>query len=319
MMAAPLKPWQVGRVCPNNPVATTSLFRGLDTVSPETGSGRPPGSHVSATVQTSSAKRNLSEVSPPWSATPTAMQPSTNGLTSRNGSASTTEAQIEYEGNLETASAPSSHRMANRRSFSYSPTIHSSSPGYSSYGNYGSRYHGSHSARYDLGGRPYGNTYGYDSYGGFGSGRSPPGYFGPGAYGFSGAEDSWFGRVADGLGRLSHILDMNTWFLDQICDTGSSLVHRFRRIGSNIGAWATGVNLSSIAAAPFIYAVESHKDISVGHVDGEWCKRTNIAGFRETSNDSEGRAGKTTFGPFAGRIPDLTLKVSPIRLLCCRR
>ena len=53
--------------------------------------------------------------------------------------------------------------------------------------------------------------------------------------------DTWFGKTAEDLGRFSHILDMNSWFLDQICDTAFNLADRIRKIGSNLSWLPTAV------------------------------------------------------------------------------
>eukprot|EP00922_Rhytidocystis_sp_ex-Travisia-forbesii_P003813 GHVS01005527.1.p1 GENE.GHVS01005527.1~~GHVS01005527.1.p1 ORF type:complete len:359 (+),score=13.71 GHVS01005527.1:99-1175(+) len=291
-MAAPLKPWQVRGVCPNSSATGSSVLRGgVESVSPGRGADGSSAPQISAAFEASSNRQKLSEAVPPWSATPSATSRSSVVPSSRNGTSSTTETQSKCNVNVDPQLTYTGlSQNTSPRGLSYVPSMNSSAPVYSSYGNYG-RYYGSHNGRYDYSSRQHGQPYGYDSYGGFGSGygRSPPMHMGSGAgaYGLSGAEDSWFGRVADGLGRFSHILDMNTWFLDQICDTGGALVHRFRSIGSHVGSWATDFHMNNLSVLPFIHRDEKR---SVDHED-EWSKLANMAGFSKTSTSTEERPG----------------------------
>lgn len=90
-------------------------------------------------------------------------------------------------------------------------------------------YQGGYNSRYN---RPYYSSYyggGYDGggYSSFGGGYS---YYDrrPEMLGYG--ESGWMGRTTETLDRVSHMLDMNTWFIDRICETGFMLTQRLHNV-----------------------------------------------------------------------------------------
>jgi len=92
---------------------------------------------------------------------------------------------------------------------------------------------GLYGRRFGNAGGLYGDTRPYDNYS-----WSPwmdHNRFSRGAFpgDMSGVEGvGWMGRTADSLGRFSQLLDINSWFIDQICDNTQAVVYRMHRIFS---------------------------------------------------------------------------------------
>ncbi|CEL92072.1 unnamed protein product [Vitrella brassicaformis CCMP3155] len=95
----------------------------------------------------------------------------------------------------------------------------------------------------------YGGGYGgYSTYGG----GMPYGY----GYGMYNNDGSWFGGMADSLGRFNQLLDLNTWFLDQICDNATTLGGRLRHLSATL-AWLPGALMHLTAQSYHTYVPQA--------------------------------------------------------------
>ncbi|CEL92096.1 unnamed protein product [Vitrella brassicaformis CCMP3155] len=94
----------------------------------------------------------------------------------------------------------------------------------------------------------YGGGYGgYSTYGGM-----PYGY----GYGMYSNDGSWFGGMADSLGHFNQLLDLNTWFLDQICDNATTLGGRLRHLSATL-AWLPGALMHLTAQSYHTYVPQA--------------------------------------------------------------
>lgn len=59
-----------------------------------------------------------------------------------------------------------------------------------------------------------------------------------------GNEDTFFSYTANALHRFSQTLDINAWFLDQLCDAFDAVVHRVRSIRTEL-SWLPSVVLAA--------------------------------------------------------------------------